>query len=156
MELFGVIMNRRLIFSFALACLLPNSLAAHGEGAKAKSGATISASSMISNTASKASYNAAALHRLDFKVVGKSCAVCLLGIQRRMGLVPGVVKVAVQLKKPYAATVIYDSSKTGKEKILAKAKEGLSDLETTTLEDEPISKLPTILIPKIGNEAVSE
>jgi len=139
------------MISFACTWLLASSPFAYGEAPKTKSGATISGEHMTASTSSKASYNAAALHRMDFKVIGKSCAVCLLGIQKRVGTVPGVVKVAVQLKPPYAASIIYDSSKTGKDKIMAKAKEGLPDLDTKDMEDQPIDKVPEFLIPKIGN-----
>ena len=124
-----------------------------GTPVKTKTGATLSPESMISNSESQAKYNPKALHRMDFRVIGKSCAVCLLGIQKRIYTLPGVVKVAVQLKPPYAATIIYDSSKTDKDKIMARAKQGLSDLVVAQLEDASIASVPMILIPKIGNDA---
>jgi copper chaperone CopZ len=142
-------MNRRTIASgFILLSLI--GLSARGEAPRAKTGAVISGKNMISTSAAKTSYNAASLHRLDFKVVGKSCATCLLGIQNRITLVPGVVKAAVQLKPPYAATVIYDASKTGKDAIMERAKVSLPDLQTKDMEDEHIAQVPAILIPKIG------
>jgi copper chaperone CopZ len=119
---------------------------------KTKSGATISdeKGNMLSTSGAGGSYNKTALHRLDFKIVGKSCAACLLGIQKRMGGVPGVIKSAVQLKPPYAAAVIYDSSKTMTSKIMEKAKETLPDLQTEQEQDAKVGAVPMFLIPKIG------
>ena len=55
---------------------------------------------MVSNTKAKtANINFKALHRLDFIITGKSCAVCLLKIQKRLNETTGVVKVAVMLRR---------------------------------------------------------
>ncbi len=99
-----------------------------------------------------ANINMKALHRLDFMVKGKSCAVCLLKIQKRLNETPGVVEVAVMLKKPYGGVCIYDSSKLTKDKLLRIAK---GDELTVTFEevtDEAIEKLPIILVPHHATE----
>lgn len=100
------------------------------------------------------SYNPKALHRLDFKITGKSCAVCLLGIQKRMSSVPGAVKAAVQLQAPYAAVVLYDSSKTTQKALLDKAQETEPTVKFVSIEDNAIAKVPIVLVPKIGNEVL--
>lgn len=96
------------------------------------------------------SYNAKTLRRLDFKVQGKSCAVCLMGIQRKFKTLPGVVKAAVMLKKPYGAVVIYDSSKINMQTLLDKAKQQDKDVKIVQTSDFAIAKIPTILIPLYG------
>lgn len=100
-----------------------------------------------SEAAKPSTYNAKALHRLDFRVVGKSCAKCLMDIQKAFKTMPGVVKAAVMLKKPYGAVVIYDSSKTSKEDLLKKAKSQDKDVRIEQETDSAIQKLPVILIP---------
>ncbi len=96
--------------------------------------------------AEASSYNAKALHRLDFRVVGKSCAVCLMGIQSKFKSMIGVVKAAVMLKKPYGAVVIYDSSKVNMQALLTKARNQDKEGEDRTDYRFPIQKIPTILI----------
>jgi len=100
------------------------------------------------------SYNPKALHRLDFKVTGKSCAVCLLGIQKRISSVPGAIKAAVQLQAPYAAVVLYDASKTNQKALLDKAQETVPEVKFVSIEDTAIAKVPTVLVPKIGDEVL--
>ncbi len=127
--------------------------------AKTKTGTTITktGSNLVSTTTETkaASYNAKALHRLDFKVVGKSCAVCLLNIQKRVSTAPGAIKAAVQLQSPYAAVILFDSSKTNQKILLDKAKEGLPEVKFEAIEDTAIEKLPTVLVPKIGNTVLT-
>jgi copper chaperone CopZ len=122
---------------------------------KSKSGTEITKTkSNIVSTTSEAkipSYNAKALHRLDFRVVGKSCAVCLLGIQKRVSTVPGSIKAAVQLQAPYAAVILYDSSKTNQKALIKKAQETIPEVTFEAIEDKPIDKLPAVLVPKIGD-----
>lgn len=101
------------------------------------------------------SYNAKALHRLDFKITGKSCAVCLLGIQKRISTVPGAIKAAVQLQAPYAAVVLFDASKTNQKALLDKAKETVPEVNFESIENTAIAKVPTVLVPKIGNEVLT-
>jgi copper chaperone CopZ len=126
---------------------------------KSKTGTTVTktGSNILSTTTESktASYNAKALHRLDFKVVGKSCAVCLLNIQKRVSTVPGAIKAAVQLQSPYAAVILFDSSKTSQKILLDKAKEGLPEVKFEAIEDTPIEKLPGVLVPKIGNTVLT-
>lgn len=103
-----------------------------------------------SEAAKPASYNAKALRRLDFRVVGKSCAVCLMKIQRTMKTVPGVVKVAVMLRKPYGGVIVYDSSKVSKNKLLETVLAQDKDVRVEQQIDNAISKVPAILIPLYG------
>ncbi len=118
---------------------------------------TKSGSSMVSTTpdAKTASYNAKALHRLDFKITGKSCAACLLGIQKRISTVPGAIKAAVQLQAPYAAVVLFDSSKTNQKALFSKAKETVPEINFVSIEDTAIDKVPIVLVPKINNEVLT-
>jgi cyanuric acid amidohydrolase len=92
-------------------------------------------------------YNANALRRLDFRVEGKSCAICLYRIQERIKNLPGTVKSAIMLKKPYGAVIIYDSSQLTLNKIEDSAKLGEKEVQLVGIKDEAIKKLPTILIP---------
>lgn len=91
-----------------------------------------------------------ALRRLDFRIKGRSCVLCLLDIQRRMRHERGTVKTVVQLRVPYGAVVIYDSSVTSKDKLFKAAKGnkaeemGVSFLDIT---DQSITKLPVVLVP---------
>ncbi|HEY9733187.1 MAG TPA: hypothetical protein V6C89_14815 [Drouetiella sp.] len=123
---------------------------------KTKSGAAVTKdkNGMVSSTAESKTpaYNPKALHRLDFKITGKSCAVCLLGIQKRITSVPGSIKAAVQLQSPYAAVVLYDSSKTTQKALLAKAQETVPEVKFVSIEDNAIDRAPTVLVPKIGDE----
>ena len=98
-------------------------------------------------------YNANALHRLDFRVEGKSCAVCLHRMQERMKELNGTVRAEVMLKKPYGAVVIYDSSKVKTDKILDKCKEGLPEIKLLDVKDEAIKKIPIVLVPAAASEA---
>jgi hypothetical protein len=87
------------------------------------------------------------LHRLDFRVVGRSCAVCLLSIQRKIKAANGVCKVAVMLKKPYGAVVLYDSRKTAPQQLLDTAKKGERDTKFEDIRDAAINKVPLVLLP---------
>lgn len=103
-----------------------------------------------SESATPSSYNAKALRRLDFRVVGKSCAVCLMGIQKKFKSMIGVVKAAVMLKKPYGAVVIYDSSKVSMQTLLDKAKTQDKEVKIEQPTDFAIQRVPTVLIPLYG------
>ncbi|MDR3613446.1 MAG: hypothetical protein P4L53_07760 [Candidatus Obscuribacterales bacterium] len=92
-------------------------------------------------------YNHNALHRVDFRVTGKNCAVCLHKIQERMKGLPGAIEAAVMLKKPYGAVVIYDSSKLNLKAILDIAVKGEPEVKIVDVKDESIKKLPVVLIP---------
>ncbi len=94
-------------------------------------------------------YNARALHRVDFRVTGKSCAICLHKIQQRMKGLPGTVKAAVMLRPPYGAVVIYDASKLSLEKILQSATENEPAVKLVDVKDIAIKKLPIVLVPEL-------
>lgn len=87
------------------------------------------------------------LRRLDFRVVGKSCAVCLLGIQRKVKTVNGVVKTAVMLKRPYGAVILYDSKKTTPNELLDMAKKSEKDVKFEDIKDSAIPRVPLVLVP---------
>lgn len=103
-----------------------------------------------SQSAKPISFNPKALRRMDFRVVGKSCAVCLMGIQRTVREKAGVVKVAVMLKKPYGAVIIYDGSKVTKDQLLKYSTSTDKDVKIESVTDFAIPKVPTILIPLYG------
>lgn len=95
--------------------------------------------------------NMKALKRLDFRIVGKTCAVCLLGIQRRLKKTPGVAGVAVMLKKPYGGVVIYDSTKLNKDALIKKMKEGEKEVKVEDPVENPVERIPPVIIPKYHN-----
>lgn len=103
---------------------------------------------VLQSQTTKVSINMNALHRLDFIVKGSSCAVCLSTIQRHLQETPGVAKVAVQLKKPYGGVCIYDSTKLNKEKLLRIAKGDRKELYFDGVEEQPVKKIPLVLLPK--------
>lgn len=103
-----------------------------------------------SEAAKPASYNPKALRRLDFRVVGKSCAVCLMKIQRTVKTLPGVVKVAVMLRKPYGGVIVYDSGKISKDKLVETIKAQDKDVRVEGITETAILKVPAILIPLYG------
>jgi len=96
-------------------------------------------------------YNKNALRRLDFRIKGKSCAVCLLGIKRRIDGLSGTVKVVVMLKKPYGASIIYDSKQINEQKLLDAAKANEPMITLLDLKDEAIAKVPEVFIPPHAN-----
>lgn len=96
-------------------------------------------------------YDPSALRRLDFRIVGKSCAVCLLGIQRRIKALDGTVRVAVMLKKPYGASIIYDSKQLTEQKLILNAKANEPLIKLTDIKDEAIDRVPLILVPPHAN-----
>ncbi len=99
-----------------------------------------------------AKLNMSALKRLDFRVEGASCAICLGRIRKRIEASKGIAKVAVAIQKPYGVAVIYDSSKTEKEKIFQAGLKGEKE-KVQFLEDqeEKVDKMPFILIPKFNS-----
>lgn len=88
-----------------------------------------------------------ALHRMDFRVVGKGCAACLLKIQKKLQATPGVIRVAIMLRKPYGATVIYDAKITSQEKILDIAKDQERAARYMDVIDRSIARIPIVLVP---------
>lgn len=100
-------------------------------------------------------FNAHALHRLDFRIVGKRCPVCLHKIQGRLEKVNGVVKAEVMLKAPFAAVIIYDASTVKGSKLLDIAKGEASGISFQETKDVPIKKLPLVLVPIYSSEKLS-
>ena len=96
-------------------------------------------------------YNKNALRRLDFRIQGKSCAVCLMGIQRRIKNLAGALKVAVMLKKPYGASIIYDASQVDEQTLITTAKLNEPMVKLLDVSDNPIEKIPLVLIPPHSN-----
>lgn len=94
--------------------------------------------------------NMKALHRLDCRLEGSSCAACLMSIKRTVDKLNGVYEIAVMLKKPYGFAVIYDSTKINADKIMDAAKKDKKASLVKFLEqvDEPVATPPIILIPK--------
>lgn len=99
--------------------------------------------------------NSNALRRLDFRIQGKSCAVCLLGVQRRLKELSGTIKTAVLLKKPYGASVIYDANLVTREKLIDNAKLNEPLIKLLDINDRPVESVPLILIPPHGEEEPS-
>jgi len=119
--------------------------------ARGKDGAVIDANKVaVTEKASRADLNMNALHRLDFKVKGKSCAVCLMKIQTRLKTTGGVAKVGVMLKNPYGAVIIYDSSKLNVDKLLVIAKGDEKEVSFDEVTDEPIKSIPIVVVPKFN------
>jgi hypothetical protein len=96
-------------------------------------------------------YDPSALRRLDFRIQGKSCAICLLGIQKRIKALDGAVRVAIMLKKPYGASVIYDSKQLTEQKLILTAKANEPLIKLVDVKDEAIDKVPLILVPPHAN-----
>ena len=91
-----------------------------------------------------------ALRRLDFRIKGRSCALCLLDMQKRMRQEPGTVKTVVQLRVPYGAVVIYDGSVTSKDKLIKAAKGNRAEamyVSFLDMTDQSITKVPVVLVP---------
>ena len=91
-----------------------------------------------------------ALRRLDFRIKGRGCALCLLDTQKRLRQETGTVKTVVQLRQPYGAVVIYDGSKTSKDKLLKDAKGNKAEAQYVSfldITDQPIAKVPVLLVP---------
>lgn len=101
----------------------------------------------IKTSGDNTSISSGALHRMDFRVTGKGCAACLLKIQKKLQTSPGVARVAIMLRKPYGATVIYDATKTSSDKILAIAKDSEQAARYLDVIDKPIPKIPLVLVP---------
>lgn len=104
-----------------------------------------------------AKLNLNALKRLDFRVEGASCAICLGRIRKRLESAKGIAKVAVAIQKPYGVAVIYDSTKTEKDKIFQAGLKGEKE-KVLFLDDheEKLDKMPFILIPKFNSLVKSE
>ena len=100
----------------------------------------------------KKKLNMTALHRLDYRVTGSSCAACLGRIRKRIDKEKGVYEVAVAIKPPYGVAVIYDSTKTNKDKLLEAAKKDEKlDVYFHDMEDVKVDKEPMIIVPKFNS-----
>ncbi len=87
------------------------------------------------------------LHRLDFRLEGKSCAACLLSMQRKLNSLPGVKEAVVMLKRPYGVSVIYQTGQIKSEEILAIIKEKEPNIKILEMNDASTSSIPSPLIP---------
>lgn len=97
----------------------------------------------------KKKLNMKELRRLDFRVTGSSCAACLGRIRRRIDKSSGVFDVAVAIRKPYGVAVIYDSTKTDKDKLMEAAKKDEKlDIMFHDALDDKIAEPPLVLVPK--------
>jgi copper chaperone CopZ len=100
----------------------------------------------------KKKLNMAELRRLDWRVTGSSCAACLGRIRKRVDKEKGVFEVAVAIKKPYGVAVIYDGTKTNKDKLLEAAKKDEKlEIMFHDMVDEKIDNPPLILVPKYNS-----
>jgi copper chaperone CopZ len=92
------------------------------------------------------------LHRLDFHVANKTCGVCLLNIQKKTRAIPAVVNAAVEIKRPFCASVIYDTKQTNEKELLEEVRSFEKDLLLDMIQDKAIAKQPLVLIPPhLGN-----
>lgn len=114
---------------------------------------TIVCLSMVSSLAPQASCATpdkstanAELHRLDFRVEGASCVVCLRRIGQELRDTKGVFKADVSIYKPNWAIVIYDAKKTNLEHFKSAVK--AENVKFVDLEDKRISEMPFLVIPK--------
>lgn len=87
-----------------------------------------------------------ALHRVDFKVEGASCVMCLRRIAQTFRKDKGVLKADVSVFRPYWSIVIYDANQTNMQKLTDSIKQ--EHVRLTALEDKSIAKMPEIIIPK--------
>lgn len=87
------------------------------------------------------------LHRLDFRIEGKSCPVCLLAIQSKLKLLNGVQDAAVMLKRPFGASVIYQADKASSDYILTMLKAKDPSIKIADVVDSKIDNVPVPLIP---------
>jgi copper chaperone CopZ len=87
------------------------------------------------------------LRRLDFRIEGKSCPVCLLAIQTKLKSLNGVQDAAVMLKRPYGTSVIYRADKASADYILMMLKAKDAAIKVSDVSDNKIDNMPIPLIP---------
>jgi len=92
-------------------------------------------------------FDSNSLHRLDFHVANKTCGVCLLNIQKKTRALPAVVNAALEIKRPFCASVIYDSKQISQKELIEKVKTFEKDLLLDNIQDKAIAKQPLVLIP---------
>jgi len=88
-----------------------------------------------------------ALHRLDFRIEGKSCAACLLAVQRKLNSLPGIKQAVVMLKRPYGVSVIYQETQIKEADILAVIKDKEPNVKIMELKNSSIINMPSPVIP---------
>ncbi len=108
---------------------------------------TSTINSVFAATNADTNNSQSALHRLDFRLEGKSCAACLLSIQRKLNSLPGVKEAVVMLKRPYGVSVIYQASQIKSDEIVAVIKEKEPNIKVLEINDTSVSSLPLPLIP---------
>ena len=87
------------------------------------------------------------MRRLDFRIEGKSCAACLLSIQRKLTNLPGVKGAVVMLKRPFGVSIIYQQDQIKKEEILAIVRSKESNIKILEISDMAIKTMPSLVIP---------
>ena len=102
------------------------------------------ASNQAENQATQAT---SVLHRLDFRLEGKSCAACLLSIQRKLNSLPGVKNAVVMLKRPYGVSIVYDGHDIKSDEILSLLKDKEPNIKILEINDASINTVPPLLIP---------
>jgi hypothetical protein len=90
------------------------------------------------------------LSRLDFRIKGRSCAVCLIGIQNRLKRTPGIIKAAVMLKAPYGASIIYNAKVISEKAILKIVTNGDQSISLLDPKVIRLTKLPVVLMPPLN------
>jgi copper chaperone CopZ len=107
-----------------------------------------SINSTIAHSSNKqGSADTANLHRLDFRIEGKSCPSCLLSIQRKLNSLPGVKEAVVMLKRPFGASVIYQVNEIKQDEILAIVKDREPNIRLLEINDSNIKTVPSPVIP---------
>ncbi|MBU6454344.1 MAG: hypothetical protein KGS72_21380 [Cyanobacteria bacterium REEB67] len=86
------------------------------------------------------------LQRVDWQVVGSSCATCLIRLEKKLRATAGVVKVVVSIYKPFNAALIYDRDQVSWTKI--KAVMDSEKVGVANLKEAGISDLPLVLEPR--------
>jgi copper chaperone CopZ len=90
------------------------------------------------------------LHRVDFRVEGATCVVCIRRVAKALQDQKGVLKADVSIYKPHWALVIYNSKETNFDKLadLVKVKENVRIVD---IEDKAISSMPVLILPRTVN-----
>lgn len=152
----GLLVTASLMIIGQTALAAPSIAAKDDKAAPSPTGnPNISEEMNFSTAAEKKEYrkkklNMKALHRLDCRLEGSSCAACLMSIKRTVDKLNGVYEIAVMLRRPFGFAVVYDSTKITAEKIMDAAKK---DKKATLVKfidqtDKAITTPPQILIPE--------
>lgn len=106
---------------------------------------SILAVAALSSLLTATSAYAKGLRRVDMVVSGSSCASCLIRIEKKLKATPGVLKAMVSVYRPYAAVIVYDSTKTSISainKILAEEKAGSDQVVEVSIKTVPALLMP--------------